>query len=449
MVTCPKCGTPLPSAGRACLSCGADVAVWLARGDQVYGPYTMADIGRARSEGRLDVADKVKVGDRGNWRPLADLLDESSALPPAAFAPMGTVAQPMSALSPPARTGTGMNGVGVVLAVIGIALVLAIAVAAAGLVPVFTRARGKAQQASCMANEKQISLGLLMYCQDYGERYPRRPATPIVENPAAGNAGAERTTGRPGAAPPPSYAPEDWRTLIFPYLKNLQIFVCPTTNSAYSYQLNDVLRARRLADIARPAQFAALYDNGFLTGSPAPPHDGGHNVGFVDGHVKWMKGRGDVITTLPPEAPGQERAGEPAGRVPGRPGMPALPAEAPQNPAAKASAGIHPDLVEALHAAKAEKKILLVDFYGAWCPWCVKMDATLADPEVKALLAARFHYLKLDIGHFDSHKDCVRQYGVTGIPHLVVFGSDGSVRMSAPGYQAPAALLAFLKKAAQ
>ncbi len=47
-----------------------------------------------------------------------------------------------------------------------------IAILAAILFPVFARAREKARQTSCLSNMKQLSLGVLMYCQDYDERYP-------------------------------------------------------------------------------------------------------------------------------------------------------------------------------------------------------------------------------------------------------------------------------------
>jgi prepilin-type N-terminal cleavage/methylation domain-containing protein/prepilin-type processing-associated H-X9-DG protein len=47
-----------------------------------------------------------------------------------------------------------------------------IAILAAILFPVFAQAREKARQITCVSNEKQISLGVAMYCQDYDETYP-------------------------------------------------------------------------------------------------------------------------------------------------------------------------------------------------------------------------------------------------------------------------------------
>ena len=47
-----------------------------------------------------------------------------------------------------------------------------IAILAAILFPVFARARAKAQQTVCLANVKQLGLGLVMYTTDWDNRMP-------------------------------------------------------------------------------------------------------------------------------------------------------------------------------------------------------------------------------------------------------------------------------------
>jgi prepilin-type N-terminal cleavage/methylation domain-containing protein len=47
-----------------------------------------------------------------------------------------------------------------------------IAILAAILFPVFAKAREKARQTSCLSNEKEIALAILMYTQDYDEKFP-------------------------------------------------------------------------------------------------------------------------------------------------------------------------------------------------------------------------------------------------------------------------------------
>jgi len=47
-----------------------------------------------------------------------------------------------------------------------------IAILAAILFPVFAQARGKARQAACLSNLKQIGTAIMLYVQDYDETYP-------------------------------------------------------------------------------------------------------------------------------------------------------------------------------------------------------------------------------------------------------------------------------------
>ncbi|WP_395141887.1 type II secretion system protein [Armatimonas sp.] len=47
-----------------------------------------------------------------------------------------------------------------------------IAILAAILFPVFAQARDKARATACLSNTKQLSLGVMMYAQDYDETLP-------------------------------------------------------------------------------------------------------------------------------------------------------------------------------------------------------------------------------------------------------------------------------------
>ena len=60
-----------------------------------------------------------------------------------------------------------------------------IAVLAAILFPVFAQAREKARAISCLSNGRQIGTALMLYLQDYDEKYPQEhPSTsnPIVDD---------------------------------------------------------------------------------------------------------------------------------------------------------------------------------------------------------------------------------------------------------------------------
>ena len=74
-----------------------------------------------------------------------------------------------------------------------------IAILAAILFPVFAQAREKARQASCLSNEKQMSLGILQYVQDNDENYPNG-----VDGDGAG-----------------------WATQIYTYVKSAAVYRCP------------------------------------------------------------------------------------------------------------------------------------------------------------------------------------------------------------------------------
>ncbi len=178
-----------------------------------------------------------------------------------------------------------------------------IAILAAILFPVFAKAREKARQSACSNNLKQMATALLQYAQDYDERMVMRYFTGYL-----------------------------WTTQIQPYVKNTQIFTCPSTNApSYGYQ-QTYLDRKALGDIKRPSEIVMAGDvkrvynsSGGLGwdynmfppsefGSPpaAPPddesqdppasdtaeqyhgrpraiHNEGTNLNFVDGHQKWMR----------------------------------------------------------------------------------------------------------------------------------------------------------------
>ena len=85
-----------------------------------------------------------------------------------------------------------------------------IAILAAILFPVFAKAREKARQNSCLSNTKQLGTGLVQYAQDYDETYP-------THFWGEGNAGQANSS--------------TWWGGIFPYVKNVQVYSCPSRSS--------------------------------------------------------------------------------------------------------------------------------------------------------------------------------------------------------------------------
>ncbi|MBU0610272.1 MAG: DUF1559 domain-containing protein [Armatimonadetes bacterium] len=187
-----------------------------------------------------------------------------------------------------------------------------IAILAAILFPVFAKAREKARQSSCASNLKQIGLAFMQYAQDYDETLP----TDWITLPG-GTAWTDRYT---------------WRAAIFPYIKNSQIFSCPSDSYNYSGALAGMCQNGegsipggygdntfhwdsgapnppgttfcKLGTIALPAQLILAGDSSYgghqlsyqpntlntpRTDPGSMRHNEGCNYCFADGHVKWLK----------------------------------------------------------------------------------------------------------------------------------------------------------------
>ena len=165
-----------------------------------------------------------------------------------------------------------------------------IAILAAILFPVFAKAREKARQASCLSNVRQIGTAFMSYIQDYDEKYPiyylGNTIVPVGWF---------------------SYPYAWWDTPMQAYIKNTQIYRCPSTNNPNSYGndygwnhnvFNSPATGKRLGTIENPAGLMLLTDKGngggpyVLSGTYyacTDRHNGGANCVFADGHAKWWK----------------------------------------------------------------------------------------------------------------------------------------------------------------
>lgn len=166
-------------------------------------------------------------------------------------------------------TGSGFAVAGMVIGAVMLILSFIIgAMMAAVMFPMFARAREKALALSCQSNIKQICLGILMYSQDYDEKFP------LATN---------------------------WEDIVVSqYIKDQRVAVCPkapTLRSGYAY--NAQLSGRERNTIKKPAETVAILesDKGWNAAGgrellPSPPrHVDGDNYGFVDGHVRWFSRR--------------------------------------------------------------------------------------------------------------------------------------------------------------
>jgi prepilin-type N-terminal cleavage/methylation domain-containing protein/prepilin-type processing-associated H-X9-DG protein len=183
-----------------------------------------------------------------------------------------------------------------------------ISILAGMLFPALSKAREKARQSTCMNNLKQIYIGLEMYANDNDEFFPFCQGTCFW---GSGNIDSPNL-GYPG-----------WTEQLFPYVKNKNIYKCPTypiKNDQFSYFLSaraayidagNKRAATNRKKIRYPSAFVLAGDNQYknfqlndndkddysqncLSWKETSTHWkcyhlGGLNVLFADGHVLWVK----------------------------------------------------------------------------------------------------------------------------------------------------------------
>lgn len=219
-------------------------------------------------------------------------------------------------------------------------VVAVIAILAAILFPVFSRAREMARKATCASNIKQLCLGLMMYAQDHDERLcPQGYYTPITQVPPG---------GWWFTIPAQGVGLWFWQQIAESYVKSYGISRCPSSligegtpplrghyganahlvNPSWGQTGDGNRPPYFLAEIPRPSETYLVFDCGadqmsyryatqpaatkyYIPGWPGNSainwatvcvddalkgrHMGGVNVGYVDGHVRWLRAEPMVL----------------------------------------------------------------------------------------------------------------------------------------------------------
>jgi prepilin-type N-terminal cleavage/methylation domain-containing protein/prepilin-type processing-associated H-X9-DG protein len=188
-----------------------------------------------------------------------------------------------------------------------------ITVLAAILFPVFNRAREQARKSACLSNVRQIGMAFQQYLQDYDETLPNSTDGP----PGAGKPGAWLYYNRfPANDPLTPAAFEVERGGLYPYIKNAQVYICPSDPQARqtgnSYAANACMFGPSISGFA-PGKNLAVFSNTaqwMLLGEEASylpishstddgyfhrrnifteRHSEGSVLTFLDGHAKWFR----------------------------------------------------------------------------------------------------------------------------------------------------------------
>ena len=205
-----------------------------------------------------------------------------------------------------------------------------IAILAAILFPVFAQARERARSASCISNLKQISLALRMYAQDYDERWV---SLDLPTTKADGTV-CDTFTRKPDGTDLIRMIGGGTSFLSQPYIKNKQVFTCPSDDgadywgrnnpgwpwsgcnwwgdpSSYMYRHtfevggganwgdafnNQVWHGLKEAAIGKPSSLVCLFEiSAFhqekipVFSDQHPPNTRSINAAFADGHVKIFR----------------------------------------------------------------------------------------------------------------------------------------------------------------
>ncbi|GBR02173.1 thioredoxin family protein [Acetobacter oeni] len=81
----------------------------------------------------------------------------------------------------------------------------------------------------------------------------------------------------------------------------------------------------------------------------------------------------------------------------------------------------------AFEKAKAEKKSVLLDFGGNWCPDCRMLAGIFALPEVAGWLKQNFEVVPVNVMRFKTNMDIAQKYGVTvtSVPTVLIVTPEG------------------------
>jgi prepilin-type N-terminal cleavage/methylation domain-containing protein/prepilin-type processing-associated H-X9-DG protein len=240
-----------------------------------------------------------------------------------------------------ARRGFTLTEILIVLAIIGLLTAI--------LLPVLSRARENGRKVACASNLRQLGMAFQQYTSDWNRRYPlaglyrnfaNQPAGwgPPTANWIAGTEGQPVACIGPGDPSAACTAVGQYVSgeanveggALYPYTKSAQVYICPSNvdgrKKKMSYTMNCALANLSSVRIRQPVEVVLLVDekeanDGYFyatnNSTATPPttgaspeasgafgdskdeltqiHNGGGNLLFTDGHVKFYNTKAFVL----------------------------------------------------------------------------------------------------------------------------------------------------------
>ena len=88
------------------------------------------------------------------------------------------------------------------------------------------------------------------------------------------------------------------------------------------------------------------------------------------------------------------------------------------------------DINNALAAAQAEGKHVLIDFGADWCPDCHSLAAFFEEPQLSTFIDENYVIVHVNVGMWDANLDVAERYGnpiENGIPAIVIVDADENI----------------------
>lgn len=153
------------------------------------------------------------------------------------------------------------------------------------------RQAGLARTAQCLDNLHALTVAVKAYAEDHANLLP-----PVAKPTALADVKRGVVTYPPEAAK--LWPVNDWRRAVSPYVSNPAQFLCPLTQSAFSYDLTSTPEGTDTVLIVDKANYALVWEVGMRDQPKEGPHEGKYTVRTLGGTGFATSGRDELFQRL-------------------------------------------------------------------------------------------------------------------------------------------------------